>query len=389
MAMTPRRWFIWLSLAAALAVAQVVAEPPGDGPADHARESVVYGDDDRIRFDHSRHAQTPCASCHGAALTSQRASDGLRPPMAVCASCHAGESAPEPRLETCGGCHVGHDVRSTKPIEEPEDWQNFRPAPMPRPKRDEHAVRFNHARHVSMGTARGEDGCSSCHGPARSGAMKMPSMASCQTCHNGSASAPPSECTTCHPTSGKKLETTVPGGELKPSNHGVNWKKAHGTVAASQVDSCTSCHIAEEDCAGCHVEEVAKPFAVHPPNYMAIHAVDARSDMGECTDCHRPETFCASCHTNAKAVTRPEGRPPERLQYHPPGWLDGSMPNNHGVMARRNISECASCHVENDCVTCHTGVNPHPPGFRLECGSMARANPAMCQTCHTDIPDCL
>lgn len=388
MEMTSRRWAAVFAVATALALSHVAAVAPGDGVKQLIDDSIVYDVDRRVRFDHEKHADTPCATCHGAALTSERSADDIRPPMDACASCHAGEKAVSPKLESCGECHVGHDVRSTKPIRNEADWKAFRPAPMPRMGKT-NTVRFDHARHVGLAKANGGDGCSSCHGSSTSARMKMPSMASCQSCHDGSANGPTADCATCHPTSGKTLKTNLPEGRLKPSNHGVNWEKNHGTVAASQPDECASCHLPEEDCAGCHVEEVARPFSVHPPNFLTIHAVDARSQMGDCTDCHRTETFCTGCHTDAKVVTRPIGRPPDRLQYHPPGWLDGSMANNHGVMARRNINDCVSCHVENDCVSCHTGVNPHPPGFQLECASLVKANEGMCRTCHTDVPPCL
>ncbi len=392
MAMSTRnRWVALFATAAMFGLIQVgIAEKPGAGPARTANDSPVYRQAvDRIRFDHSKHATTSCTTCHGAANTSQRASDSLMPAMEVCATCHAsGEQAPSPKLEQCGACHVGHDVESKKPVKTAEDWRSFRPAPMPAPKGSAQ-IRFDHARHVALAAEVGDtEGCGSCHAMGPTG-PSMPSMASCETCHDGSAAGPSAACATCHPTDGKVLQTTLSGGSLKPTNHDANFAKRHGTVAAAAPDECASCHLVEEDCASCHVAAVAKPFAVHPPNYMAIHAVDARSDTGDCTDCHKPETFCTSCHTEAKAVTRDIGRPPDRLQYHPQGWLDGSLPNNHGVMARRNLSECASCHVEDDCVTCHAGVNPHPPNFALECRQMANANSSMCRKCHDVLPPCL
>jgi hypothetical protein len=383
------RWAALVAAATFGALIQlVVADGPGPGPSKYATDSPVYsGAKGSIRFNHARHADVACTACHAPALTSSRAADSLAPNMAVCATCHAGEKAPSPALETCGGCHVGHDFESKQPVRTAEDWAAVRPAPMPTPK-SETALRFDHARHVTLTNSAGDPaGCTTCHGT--SSEIKMPSMASCQSCHDGSLGGPSAECATCHATEKNVLKTDLSGGPLKPGNHSVAWLERHGTVAASNPDDCASCHITEEDCASCHVAQVAKPFAVHPPNYLAIHSVDARADQGSCTDCHRVETFCTSCHTEAKAVMRPIGRPPDRLEYHPQGWLDSTMPNNHGVMARRNLNECASCHVEDDCVSCHAGVNPHPANFVLECKQMVDANRAMCRRCHETIPPCL
>jgi hypothetical protein len=171
---------------------------------------------------------------------------------------------------------------------------------------------------------------------------------------------------------------------LRPRNHEVGWVERHGVVARASSSDCMSCH-QEEDCASCHVENLAEPFSVHPPNFEVVHAVDARLDQDNCTDCHKVETFCASCHIRTRVSAIEPDDPPARVEFHPPGWIDPSSPNNHGVAARRNITECASCHQERDCVTCHQGINPHPPQFRLNCGRWLKADARACATCHTDL----
>jgi hypothetical protein len=171
---------------------------------------------------------------------------------------------------------------------------------------------------------------------------------------------------------------------LRPANHDVDWLMRHATVARADSQDCMTCHV-EQDCASCHTEELSPPFSVHPPNFVVMHSVDARLDQDNCTDCHKPETFCASCHIQTRVSAIDGGEPPARMQFHPPGWLDNSAPDNHGVAARRNITECATCHQEQDCVTCHTGINPHPPEFRLNCGSWLKADPRPCTTCHQDV----
>ena len=170
---------------------------------------------------------------------------------------------------------------------------------------------------------------------------------------------------------------------LMPDDHRVDWIARHGVVAISEGDDCASCHM-EQDCITCHTESIGDPYAVHPPNFALIHATEPAQDIADCTTCHRLDTFCAACHTETRFSPQLDDSPPSTVSFHPPGWLDGSTPNNHGVMARRDIHDCASCHIEQDCITCHVGINPHPPEFRFECRHWLETNPTPCAECHGD-----
>jgi hypothetical protein len=79
------------------------------------------------------------------------------------------------------------------------------------------------------------------------------------------------------------------------------------------------------------------------------------------------------------------------LRFHPAGWSSkGPGPNLHAQEARRNITQCASCHREEDCLSCHSaepgGINasPHPAGWRgsARCKALDRENRRMCLRCH-------
>ena len=171
---------------------------------------------------------------------------------------------------------------------------------------------------------------------------------------------------------------------LMPADHTVDWMRRHGSMALGQGNDCAVCHL-EDDCITCHVESLANPYAVHPPNYTVVHASDARMGLQDCTSCHRLDTFCQACHVETGNTPRLEDGLPAGVDFHPPGWLDSGMPNNHGVMARRDINDCASCHVEQDCVSCHIGINPHPPEFRFECRQWLETNPTPCAQCHVEV----
>ncbi|RAL25073.1 hypothetical protein DL240_02335 [Lujinxingia litoralis] len=172
---------------------------------------------------------------------------------------------------------------------------------------------------------------------------------------------------------------------LTPEDHRFDWLNLHGPQARTRANDCLTCHL-EEDCTSCHLESLASNTSLHPPNYLVVHALDARQGVQDCASCHQAQTFCTSCHLESKVAPEapPELQPPSGFALHPPGWLDPASPRNHGIMARRDIFECASCHSESDCVSCHTGINPHPPEFRFECRSWLNTNPAPCARCHLE-----
>ena len=168
-----------------------------------------------------------------------------------------------------------------------------------------------------------------------------------------------------------------------PADHTADWMRRHGAIAMGQGNDCAVCH-AEDDCVDCHVESLDQAYTVHPPNYELVHATDATQGLMDCASCHRLDTFCEACHIEAGFAPGLEHAPPTSVDFHPPDWLDSMAPQNHGVMARQDINDCASCHIEQDCVACHRGINPHPPEFHMECDTYLRTDPTPCVQCHTE-----
>ncbi|MEM1347759.1 MAG: cytochrome c3 family protein [Myxococcota bacterium] len=299
------------------------------------------------RFPHAAHATTSCEACHSAALTSTQATDDLRPAVDACTGCHA--VAPATML-----------VRRPK-------TKARRASPKDR--------RFNHAAHSKNPATP----CASCHAADHDGEPGFPKASDCASCHAGATI--PWDALAASTKDPKTEQTTAP---LLPSNHNVDWLARHGHVARAQADDCTNCHTPPQ-CNDCHLTRGARILSAHPPNFVFIHTFAARADSASCTECHNQQTFCTSCHIRTKSVARPPNAPPARLQFHPPGFLDANTPGNHGVLAKRNINDCASCHTESDCVSCHQGINPHPANFSEQCGRWLRANPLPCTKCHLDV----
>lgn len=171
--------------------------------------------------------------------------------------------------------------------------------------------------------------------------------------------------------------------KAKPRDHRGDFDRRHGRAARANPRSCTSCHT-EASCRACH-DRTALPSSVHPPGYTAFHAIDARRDASSCSSCHTPQTFCRDCHMTAREGFRGRSAPPGGTKFHPNDWTrPGDHPTRHGREARANLTTCTSCHTEADCVSCHVGVSPHPPGFIAKCGRLLARNPRVCTTCHTD-----
>ncbi len=132
----------------------------------------------------------------------------------------------------------------------------------------------------------------------------------------------------------------------------------------------------------------------HPGNYVLTHSVEAKRGTPDCSACHRAESFCVGCHERSGVGTRVaseyDATEPGRA-FHPPGWASAGMgPNRHKVEARKNIAACASCHREEDCLTCHSNepgklkASPHPRGWRgsARCEALDKGNRRMCLRCH-------
>ncbi len=134
-----------------------------------------------------------------------------------------------------------------------------------------------------------------------------------------------------------------------------------------------------------------RPTRIHPGDFLSTHPVMARRDETHCTSCHTTQQFCTECHARLglSPIAAPDVRSPVR--YHPPSAVWSRGPNLHGVEARRSMQSCASCHAEDDCVTCHGslglggGVSPHPPGFAASCRTALETNSHACATCHGDL----
>ncbi|MCX5745732.1 MAG: cytochrome c3 family protein [Proteobacteria bacterium] len=329
-------------------------------------------------FSHAAHARrgTPCEACH-ATKDSRSAVDDLLPTEAACRVCHPIDRA---TTTTCAKCHPGYQPGT--PI------ARVYLAPPP--------LKFSHAAHQQAPCAR-------CHGDLAKVELAttkhLPTMTTCLACHQDGATE--RRCVDCHLAKlGGLIETRFPQGELVPhqtglgDGHGPGFATGHRQEAMAVGSTCAACHDRSE-CVACH-QGVTKPLEFHAGNYLLLHATEARRGTPDCSACHRAESFCVGCHERSGLGTRGDTRwnsvEPER-RFHPASWAAksfGAMQNTHAREAKRNVATCASCHREEDCLTCHTATigalnaSPHGAGWRgsARCNALDRGNRRMCLRCH-------
>jgi hypothetical protein len=163
---------------------------------------------------------------------------------------------------------------------------------------------------------------------------------------------------------------------VKP--HPEGFATRHAASAASGRLTCEGCHT-QQFCSDCHAGESRRRF--HPANFVARHAPESFARDTECSSCHNTEVFCRGCHQSQGLSSA--GRRSGTYHNGQPLWL-----LQHAQAARRGLQSCTTCHVQRDCLQCHSqrgwGVNPHGPDFdATRLGANAKV---MCARCHITDP---
>lgn len=222
---------------------------------------------------------------------------------------------------------------------------------------------------------------------ARHGTMVERAPGTCNSCHTRES------CLTCHSATTRAaaaLPAAGPGRGIgavitrrRPPSHGQNYAERHASAAAASPAACAACH-SRSDCLECHRPDAARAAGYHPPGFLTRHPASAYARETNCSDCHNTPGFCTTCHASAGLVAKGGQL---RRGYHD---FSSFFSAGHGQAARQSLETCVGCHVENDCLTCHSAlgarrVNPHGPGFDAE--RLRKKNPQMCSACHgTSIP---
>lgn len=207
----------------------------------------------------------------------------------------------------------------------------------------------------------------------------------CATCHTRD------DCVACHVPPGPDVIATLPARadvqapgavtlRQMPLSHASRWfDREHAALAASQPGSCQACH-AQRFCTDCHEAPVNPTY--HPRNFAQQHSSQAYARRMECSTCHEVRTFCRSCHIEQGMGAT--GRLTAGFHDAEPLWL-----LRHARAARQGLESCTSCHVQRDCMQCHTEIgafqiSPHGPNF--DARRAQQRNPVICFACHVTDP---
>ncbi|MCB9641826.1 MAG: hypothetical protein H6728_02005 [Myxococcales bacterium] len=312
-------------------------------------------------------------------------------PLLACNTCHTADAQGQMKLtvtvKQCRFCHT------EAPPHQPA-WLAFVSqingpsggSASPRP------IFFSHTTHAARikgyGTAQG---CGTCHGDvtSRKGGVRTPTMATCLSCHNHQKDYDEMNCKRCH----QDLRQ-YPLKPLSDYHHGPDFARNHKRFAVGRVDLCVTCHD-QPFCARCHDPNLpGKPSLrfptdviqgfIHRGDYISRHGREARLQPSLCNRCHG-ESRCVTCHQNSRRSVLQGGR----TSPHPAGYVRRGGQAFHGRDARRDPSQCQSCHdqgAKSNCVNCHKvggiGGTPHPPGWRINNSRFQATQNGMCRVCH-------
>ena len=272
---------------------------------------------------------------------------------------------------------------------------------------------FEHRAHVLKGI-----NCLVCHRgmteAGDTGPLHFPSTADCVACHTRPHNK--NACSNCHGTAHIRRQAeaarehlvfshrahTKEDGQCVTCHMGVQYER---TALLPTMARCFGCHTHQEqwdvrDCRSCHVDlanegEPPLSHVVHDGDFLREHGVQAAASRDLCASCHS-ERQCAACHATNLAVlpSRLDFASPTRTAIHRAGFV-----SRHSLEARADAALCVTCHSESSCQDCHNRQNiaatgpmnvrsPHPPDWTGPPGSpnrhgrAARLDPLTCASCH-------
>jgi hypothetical protein len=139
--------------------------------------------------------------------------------------------------------------------------------------------------------------------------------------------------------------------------------------------ACATCHVPLSEAPGLTTEDIArfpKPRSHEAPGFiLGGHGKDAkgpgpagspRAVAASCATCH-VQNFCISCHVDApesptiRALAM-DARSPAyaHVLTAPPSHAARDFLRTHGRAAQRANATCATCHTQQSCLSCHVGV---------------------------------
>lgn len=350
-----------------------------------------------LMFSHGNHLLVRCVACH--TRPAHEAGYTYRPTMRTCFTCHGVFHGAQGELATsaCEDCHTPQ--WQLRPSSHVEDW-----AETPHAK----ASKLTGVNECMM-CHYGPSDCDGCHAEQSVDVEAMPETyvrfipeepARPSVVIDTKATPAMGNCTFCHKTIDKTADPELifaHAAHLRRDYdcavcHDVFPHRPQGTATPTMV-SCYRCHslkhaaqgdAAPEECELCH----PPAFELKPPDHTVAFAIgghkeDAQERMTECTMCHK-SSFCAPCHKGgfkmANGAASPSVIPADHRQ---PEWQP-----DHGRQYLSQRGACSTCHVSEDCISCHQTAMPHPSEWLARHGAGNGYPKEDCRVCHKDRTGC-
>ena len=359
----------------------------------------------------------------------------------TCAGCHGGISTGDaatafPAPSACDGCHNGTDAKRvswTGPVHTPSNlkFDHVAHAGLTRRAGDSldclscHGVGADRDARPWMVVQRAPPAeCIGCH--AHEAPAHFATGARCETCHVPLVRA-------------AALTDSALAAFPKPPTHDApTWITDHKTSAAANLQRCATCH-SRESCARCHVnattlaaitslgsdQRVARLVRGRSPVYptpsthtrgdfASRHGSLATTRIATCANCHA-QPSCQTCHIGKLAANviaklpRPGPDHAAGVQLRGPSpvllpvaFVHNAVPDTtlrpktvrvhadgfartHGPAASSGRMDCAGCHQQRFCTSCHQGGGErryHAFNFVSRHASSAYGRETSCSSCH-------
>jgi hypothetical protein len=211
----------------------------GDAPPDEDPPAALFSRAPADSFEHARHKDLPCLTCH---TTSSKSADLSFKPPRGCQTCHHTAAAGR----ECRDCHDAAGMAAALPVSVTITVPEH--APVAR------EVPFQHARHQDLA-------CRECHSTPVT-LEPAPAVRQCQSCH-AQHHTEAKDCAACH---------------------------AGGHLAAPHTPPA----VAHEQCADCHTPANVAELTPTRPFCLTCHQPQAEHYAAqECTTCHLDATPAA------------------------------------------------------------------------------------------------
>lgn len=340
-----------------------------------------------LRFDHVAHTRRAqasgdsldCLRCHG-----EGPNPALRPWMVVqrappseCVTCHAHRASEHLAAEAkCETCHV--------PLARAVALSDSTVASFPKPAShsDPNWIAA-HAPTSGSDLAR----CATCH-----------ARESCARCHVNATTL--AAVTSLEPDA--RVSRLVRGRSPsypRPASHtSRSFATGHGALAKARIATCANCH-AQPSCLTCHLGRLGSQVIAKLPRPspggaagVQLHGADPtfgpslpRATLTQPLISQRNDVLTAALPSKAAGGSRAtpslgDTTTPPRVSVHPPGFTRA-----HGPDAAAGRLDCAGCHQQRFCTSCHQGAGErryHQFNFVARHASDAYARETSCTSCH-------